>query len=240
VTRLLRTARYERRLLATAAVTLAAGPDDARIFRRLRAGARIAIVPNGIAAGSDLRFERLAPDPTVAFTGTLDYPPNAHAARFLVRKVWPAIRRRVPTARLVIAGLQPGPPVLALARIPGVEVLPDVPDMAELLRSAWVAVAPMRRGAGIKNKVLEAWGVGRPVVMSRIAGNGLSLGPEASELVADRAAELAELVSRLLLDSDLRRRQSEAALRQAAAHPSWADSGRQVAAPLSEIARPIE
>jgi glycosyltransferase involved in cell wall biosynthesis len=117
--------------------------------------------------------------------------------------------------------------VARLAQAPGVEVLGEVPDMTAVLRQAWVAVAPMRTGAGIKNKVLEAWAVGTPVVMSPAAANGLLLGPAAAGLVEDDPARMAEVVARLLTDTPERRRLGAAAHGLALEH-AWEDAARQV------------
>ena len=63
----------------------------------------------------------------------------------------------------------------------------------------------MRTGVGIKNKVLEAWACGRPVVMTRLATNGLTLPPGHEGLVQDGARQIAEAVIRLLQDPARRR-----------------------------------
>jgi hypothetical protein len=67
-----------------------------------------------------------------------------------------------------------------------------------------LAVAPMRTGADIKNKVLEAWSVGTPAVMTLIATNGLTQAP-ADVLLTAEGTELAVLAD-LFLDSKRRER----------------------------------
>ncbi len=65
------------------------------------------------------------------------------------------------------------PRCCALGGQANIDIAPDVPDMATILGRSWVSIAPMRSGVGIKNKVLEAWACARPVVMTRLATNGL-------------------------------------------------------------------
>src|SRR4029078_3989681 len=121
------------------------------------------------------------------------------------------VRARKPLARFVIAGRAPTPEVTALAAVPGVEGLGAVPDMAASLGRAWVAVAPMRSGAGIKNKVLEAWAAGTPVVMTQMAATGSSLDRDAQRLFGAQPEELAALIVALLDDSAERWRQGASA-----------------------------
>jgi glycosyltransferase involved in cell wall biosynthesis len=230
-------ARYERRVVRTLAATVVVGEHDAAVLRRVSGRSSVHVVPNGVAleAPSDAGAE--SAHPSVVLSGTLAYPPNVDAAVYFVRSVWPAIRKAVPTARLLLAGRYPVAEVLALGREPGVEVLANVPDMAAVLRGAWVAVAPMRSGAGIKNKVLEAWAVGTPVVMSRLACNGLSLDAAARSLIADDAAAQAALVIRLLRDAPERWRLGTAAYELARREHSWAEAAARISELLEAACR---
>ncbi|HEY6947256.1 MAG TPA: glycosyltransferase family 4 protein [Gemmatimonadales bacterium] len=219
--------RRERRFVRAFAACVVAAPKDAAVLRRISGRDTVHVVPNGVEIQSLRIPADEAPGPTVAFTGVMAFPPNVDAVHYFVKSVWPAVRASVPDARFVIAGRHPTPEVARLAEAPGVEVLGEVPDMTAVLRRAWVAVAPMRTGAGIKNKVLEAWAVGTPVVMSPAAANGLSLDPAAAALVEEEPARMAEVVARLLRDTAERRRLGAAAHAFALEH-AWEDAAREV------------
>lgn len=60
-----------------------------------------------------------------------------------------------------------------LDRRPGVTVTGFVDDPIEFLERADVVVAPMRYGAGLQNKVLEAMGLGNPVVTTSLGQEGI-------------------------------------------------------------------
>jgi glycosyltransferase involved in cell wall biosynthesis len=193
-------ARYERQVVRALAATVVVGEADARVLERM-AGRPVHVIPNGVGV-TEGNGTATAVRPTLAFTGALDYPPNIDAIRFFVEDIWPIVRASVGNARLIIAGRNPDPTVRALATRPGIKIRANVPDMRRVLRDAWVAVAPMRSGSGIKNKVLEAWAEGRPVVMTRQATNGLTLHPETEPLVADSPADFAQRVIALLEHPD--------------------------------------
>jgi glycosyltransferase involved in cell wall biosynthesis len=180
--------------------------------------------------------KREDPTPTVIFSGVMAYPPNIDAARWFAQTVWPLVRARKPLAHFVIAGRGPTPEVTALAAVPGVEVLGAVPDMTVALGRAWLAVAPMRSGAGIKNKVLESWAAGTPVVMTQMAANGLSLDRNAQQLVSDQPEELAARIVALLDDPAERSRQGASARTLAADRHSWAAAGQRLSALLAAAA----
>lgn len=134
---------------------------------------KAAIVPNGV----DLDFWRrtspaLGVDRMV-LTGAMDYPPNVDAAVQLASVILPLVRRVIPTATVAIVGRDPAPAVQALALSPGVVVTGSVDDVRPYLESASVFAAPIRFGAGIQNKVLEAMAMEVPVVASPLAAEGL-------------------------------------------------------------------
>ena len=146
------------------------GSGDAASSRSM---APASVVPNGV----DLTFwrrtnPRLGRD-EIVFTGAMDYPPNADAAEQLVEAVLPEVQRAIPSARVSIVGRDPTDRVRALAARRGVEVTGYVDDIRPYLERAAVFAAPIRHGAGIQNKLLEALAMELPVVSSPLAAAGL-------------------------------------------------------------------
>ncbi|HUK21550.1 MAG TPA: glycosyltransferase [Gemmatimonadales bacterium] len=230
---------YERRVVRGLSATVVVGEDDARALRRLARRDTIHTIPNGVAAPPEVLAEDAVsaegPIPTVAFTGVLDYAPNVDAVCQFAETVWPQIRAAVPEARFVIAGRRPLPRVHALAGLAGVELRPDVPDMYRVLREAWVLVAPMVCGSGIKNKVLEAWAAGRPVAMTALATNGLTLPPDARELVARDIRGLERIVVDLLRHAERRRRLGLAMREQVLRSHRWGNAAASLSALLHTV-----
>jgi len=169
--------------------------DEAALFARGNPGAVSKI--RGISNGVDhhyfdpsLPFE--APFATdhanFVFTGTMDYPPNVAAVRWFAEEILPAIQGRLPDAQFHIVGTDPSPEVTALAQRRGVFVTGRVADVRPYLAYASAAVAPMRIGRGIQNKVLEAMAMARPVVVTTAALTGINAQPGVEVLVADDGA----------------------------------------------------
>jgi glycosyltransferase involved in cell wall biosynthesis len=148
--------------------------------------------------------------PLVVFTGNLGYFVNDDAARWLCLEVVPRLRRARPELRLLLAGDRPRRSLLHLARRSGVAVIASPPDLAPILRSATVALAPMRAGSGQPIKIMEAWANGVPVVASSWAAAGTTGEAGTDFLVADTPAEWVAAILRLLDTPLLRRRLAEA------------------------------
>jgi glycosyltransferase involved in cell wall biosynthesis len=214
-------ARFERAVVRRMSCTIAAGERDAAALRRLGGRRTVVMIPNGVDPAPTSCWSARAREPTVIFTGILDYGPNTDAACFLARRVWPLVHDIRPDARLRIAGRRPPAAVRDLGSPPFVTVHADVEDMRAALQHAWLAVAPMRLGSGVKNKVLEAWGAGRAVVMTPRAVNGLPLPPGHADLVAASATDLAARIVELLDDPSRLKCLGETAHAFARAHLTW-------------------
>jgi glycosyltransferase involved in cell wall biosynthesis len=102
-----------------------------------------------------------------------------------------------------------------------------VPEIAPHVHAARVYVVPLRDGAGIRGKILEAWALGRAVVTTGIGAAGLHATDGVHLLIADRADGFAAAVVRLLRDDALRRRLVSAALRRVDAEYSWEVKARE-------------
>jgi len=138
----------------------------------------------------------------VIFVAGFAHPPNVDAAEWLVREVMPEVWHHAPGVRLSLVGANPTDRVKALAG-DRVEVTGFVSD-AELQRrylAARVAVVPLRFGAGVKSKVVEALQQGLPLVTTRVGAQGLE-GLEAISAVANEPSAIARAVILLLDDDD--------------------------------------
>jgi sugar transferase (PEP-CTERM/EpsH1 system associated) len=167
-----------------------------------------------ISNGVDLGHFRPAPNEGEAgcvFTGVLDYWPNVEGLCWFCRDVWPGIHRRRPAARLALVGRNPGPAVRRLAEVPGVDVVGPVPDVRPYLTAAAVALAPLRLARGVQNKVLEAMAMGKAIVASPAALEGLSAEPGTHLVSASTAEEWIEAVLTLIDDPTHRQQVGSAA-----------------------------
>lgn len=165
----------------------------------------VRVVPNGYPP-PDRPVGRLtvSAPPTVTFQGTLRYPPNADAARYLAEEIGPLLRHRLPRARIRLVGVAP-PALNHLGDPPAVTLTGQVADIVDELARADVIVIPLRYGSGTRVKILEAFAHRVPVVSTTIGAEGLDLDPGTHLLVADTADGIAAACAQLLEDEALRR-----------------------------------
>lgn len=165
-----------------------------------------------VAPGVDVRalplvsFKPLNADPAdnladrdgILFVAGFAHPPNVDAATWLVAEILPLIRAAYPDVRLRLVGSNPTPEVMALAS-DTIEVTGyvDTPTLLRHYASARVVLSPLRFGAGVKLKVLEAMHRGVPLVTTGVGAQGLP-GLDSVAAVDDDPAALADAVVHLL------------------------------------------
>ncbi len=203
--------RYERRGVAALDevavfsrkdVTLLGNPPHARV-----------ILPP-LATGAEPPAATPTGPPTVVFVAHFARSVNEDAAQWLLREVWPTVRDTVPGARLRLVGRDVSDGLAAeLAEHGDVTATGFVADLGAEYAAAHVAVIPLRQGAGVKFKTIEALLHGVPVVTTAVGAEGID-GPGLFAAVDDTAAGFARAVVDALTDP-------APALARAAAAQTW-------------------
>ncbi len=118
--------------------------------------------------------------------GTFYHPPNVDAVRWMRHEVWPLIRAELPAATMRVYGAYPTEAVRQLEDEKGGFLVKGfAPTVAGAMRDARVLLAPLRFGAGIKGKIVDAWSLGLPVVTTPVGAEGMLPPREFSEVPLD-------------------------------------------------------
>lgn len=132
------------------------------------------------------------------FIGNFLHEPNWNAVQCLKETIWPLIRKQMPEAVLQIYGAYPSQKVLQLHQPKqGFHIMGRADDAHEVVRNARVFLAPLRFGAGIKGKLVEAMQCGTPSVTTTIGAESMcgdlpwnGFIADESQAFADKAADL--------------------------------------------------
>ncbi len=225
---LARTKRYEAICGQHVDHIIITSPEDAWALQTLRGsqpqGAPITVVPNGVDLTYFQPSEAERAPATIIFSGKMSYHANEAAARFLLETIMPLVWTQRPDAKVILAGANPGPALRAYTRNPQVTVTGFVPDLRTYLAHATVAVAPMRYGVGVQNKVLEAMAAATPVVTTRQTTVALTARPNHELLVADHAEQFAQAILTLLAEPSYARTLGNAGRAYVEQAHNWAAS----------------
>ncbi len=196
---------FERKTAAECDASLFVSPAEADFFRSLapESGGKTFHINNGVdfeyfdAAHSFASpfDDEICP---LVFTGAMDYWPNADAVIWFAEEILPALRRKRGDIHFYIVGSKPGNEVKALARQDGVTVTGRVEDVRPYLAHAAAVVAPLRISRGIQNKVLEGMSMGKPVIATTQALEGIDARSGEEVLKADDPNEFIAKTLRIL------------------------------------------
>ena len=194
--------RYEQRIARSFDRLYVVSEQEGALFPG-GAPASLVAMPNGVdleAFSASAVQPHTFPRPTMVFTGVMDYWPNVEGVTWFVQQVLPRIQRAVPDAAFCIVGARPVAAICQLATLPGVSVTGFVQDVRSYVAGAALCVAPLRIARGVQNKVLEAMAMGKAVVTTTQAHEGLRAQAGRDVVVADGEQAFADAVIALLRD----------------------------------------
>ncbi|GFO64822.1 glycosyltransferase [Geomonas paludis] len=130
------------------------------------------------------------------------HPPNVDALRYFIQDILPLLLVEIPDLTLTVAGAVSHHELKGLD-LSHVTFTGFVDDLRPLFEKALVYVAPLRFGAGIKGKVLEAANFGLPVVTTSVGAEGIGLIDGKSVAIADNAQAFSVAVLALHRNQEL-------------------------------------
>jgi glycosyltransferase involved in cell wall biosynthesis len=210
----------ERRLIRSFPRFRACTPRLESALRAISPSANVTTIPFAL----DTTLYDYIPDdrrttaPTVSLIGSMHWPPSLSAARRLLTRLWPEIKRRVPAARLQVVGWQARSALGEFLGMEDVSVLENVPETRPHFEAASVFVYAPGRGSGMKIKIQEAMAYGVPVVTTSEGVEGLPAEDGIHACVCDDDGGLIDRTVRLLGDVGLQNRQRLAARRLIETH----------------------
>jgi glycosyltransferase involved in cell wall biosynthesis len=218
-----KTIRWEGEVIRKMDETLYISDVDSRtVPDALTPGKRRHVIPNGVDFGSYTagKVDGIV-SPSIGFLGNMGYRPNIEAVHWLYEKVYLPIRSEMPGLSMIVIGKDPVDSVKKLGSEPGVVVTGTVETIWPYINSVDVFVFPLLRGAGLKNKILETMGAGRPVITTAIGNEGIDAVDGRDISIRNTPEEFRMEAVRLLRSADARRAIGDSARRFVRERFSW-------------------
>ena len=141
------------------------------------------------------------------FVGGFNHPPNADGLFWFIKEVFPEVLEEVPNMTLHVVGSNM-PAEIKQLESENIRMEGYVSDdrLAELYGRVRLSVVPLRFGAGVKGKVLEALDRGVPVVTTATGAEGIPDDEACLEIAEDARAMAKDIVELHGNESELNRR----------------------------------
>lgn len=197
--------------------------DKKYISKEIKESKKIEVVANGV----DTKwFEEIKKkthkQPTLLSVGTFKWLPNVEAVEFLVKKIWPLVKKELPEVKLWIVGNAPTDEVYQYERKDSsIKVIGRIPDIRDAFANADILMAPVFSGKGTRYKVLEAMASGTPIVATNTAVEGLNVKNGTHIMTSDTAEGMAELAIKLIKDPEMRKKMAKHGKEFVKNHYDW-------------------
>jgi glycosyltransferase involved in cell wall biosynthesis len=193
--------RIERQIVAQVDRAYFFSSEETRIVSSWAGGEQartIPLFPLAIQSDSGLQFSQRS---GLLFVGGFSHQPNRDAVMWFAREVFPLVRSVLPDIEWHIVGREPPSEILELSEI-GICVEGAVSEqcLETRYRTARLVVAPLRFGAGVKGKVVEALCHGIPVLTTQVGAEGIPNDDEIM-LVSHSPEEMARQIIETYTDS---------------------------------------
>lgn len=196
------TESYERSVSRMVDAIACISHVDASWYSQAATGALVSTIEPGVRCA--IVDEPKHDKPTIGFIGSLDWEPNKVGLLWFINSVMPIMRRREPDIWFVIAGRSSESFVRSLEPTQNILCLGEVPSSSEFLADRHVVIAPLFSGSGVRIKLLEAFGMAKAVVTTKMGASGLDIQHGVHCLIADTAEEFADACMLLLDNESLR------------------------------------
>lgn len=187
--------KYEMSVLDRVDGIAAITPNDALFFRRVTATPVIDL-PFGVNINKFHPVFEVGDAPTFYHIGSMDWMPNQEGIKWLLNNVWSDVLKRVPDAKLYLAGRNM-PKWLTGTKKKNVIVVGEVPDAHEFVNGNNVAIVPLFSGSGMRIKIIESMALGKTVITTTVGAEGIQYSEMDDIIIADNEPKMIENICRL-------------------------------------------
>ena len=110
----------------------------------------------------------------ILFVGGFGHTPNLDAVEWFSREVWPLVTQKISKVKFVVVGSNPPESIMKL-QSDSIEIKGFVSEseLQAAYKNSRLVVVPLRYGAGVKGKTVEAMNFGLPIVSTSFGVEGM-------------------------------------------------------------------
>ena len=157
-------------------------------------------IPIGYRLDNSLSKDVIIKEYDLVFSGNYDYPPNMDAFLFFCMSIYPLIIEKYPKIRICFVGRNPSKEMIDFANEhkENIIVTGEVDSIFPFLYRSKIYFSPLRKGSGMKNKILQAMIAKLPIVCTSESITGINEYDINSVFVSDTPEGIANHIIRLL------------------------------------------
>ena len=154
----------------------------------------ITTIPFGINL-HDYQLKKIPEEKKLFHIGSMDWMPNQEAIKWFLNEVWSAIIAKEPTATFHLAGKNMPDEIIKLtATMHGVINEGDLKNANDFINNNNIMIVPLFSGSGMRIKIIEAMAMGKLVIGTSVAFEGIAVQHNKNGIIANTANEFKEAI----------------------------------------------
>ena len=190
--------KYEYRTINEVDGIAAISFEDTSRYKLLKCSVQLITIPFGINLKNyPYQPLDLSAPISVFHIGSMDWEPNKEAISWLLDDIWPLVQKS--GVQLHLAGKNM-PGYITEQANESLIVHGEVDQAIHFMREHDIMIAPLLSGSGMRVKIIEAMGMGKAVITTKVGAEGISYTHNQNIIIADTAEEMA-LALRTLINT---------------------------------------
>lgn len=186
--------KYEQSILNLVDGIAAITKKDEEQLLALGCKKPITTVPFGINL-HDYQLKEIPQEKKLFHIGSMDWMPNQEAIKWFLNEVWSAIIAKEPTATFHLAGKNMPDEIIKLtATMHGVINEGEVKNANDFINNNNIMIVPLFSGSGMRIKIIEAMAMGKLVIGTSVAFEGIAVQHNKNGIIANTANEFKEAI----------------------------------------------
>ncbi|MCW8897236.1 MAG: glycosyltransferase family 4 protein [Flavobacteriales bacterium] len=186
--------KYEQSILNLVDGIAAITKKDEEQLIALGCKKAITTIPFGINL-HNYQLKEIPQEKKLFHIGSMDWMPNQEAIKWFLNEVWSAIIAKEPTATFHLAGKNMPDEIIKLAAsMQGIINEGEVDNANDFIRNNNIMVVPLFSGSGMRIKIIEAMAMGKLVIGTSVAFEGIAVQHNKNGIIANTANEFKEAI----------------------------------------------
>ncbi|MCD4731835.1 MAG: glycosyltransferase family 4 protein, partial [Bacteroidales bacterium] len=135
--------------------------------------------------------------PSLFHLGSMNWMPNEEGIKWFIETTWSMVSEKYPDLKFYLAGRMM-PEWLEKLSIDNIEVIGEVEDAQEFIKSKAVMIVPLFSGSGIRIKIIEGMALGKAIISTEIGAEGIAYTHGLNILIANTPDEFLKAVRKFV------------------------------------------
>ena len=166
--------------------------NDKKLLQDMGCHIPIEVFPFGVNM-SDYELKENHPGKKVFHIGSMDWTPNQKGIKWFLKDVWINVIKEFPTAELNLAGRQM-PDWIRSEEATNLNVLGKVESAIDFINENNIMVVPLLTGGGMRVKIIEGMALGKIVIATSIAAEGINYSDKKNIVITDTPQEMTDAI----------------------------------------------